>query len=94
MTLMTETFRLQEEMQSLRTICHGMRMQMHYLMMDRRDAAATATSGAHHHESRASSSNAAAAAAASDNNATAVGPVLNKMRSWLEGPNMRQDTKL
>lgn len=82
MTLMTETFRLQEEMQSLRTICHGMRMQMHYLMMDRRDAAATATSGAHHHESRASSSN-AAAAAASDNNATAVGPVLNKMRSWL-----------
>ncbi|KAI7885810.1 hypothetical protein K492DRAFT_228836 [Lichtheimia hyalospora FSU 10163] len=96
MTLMTETFRLQEEMQSLRTICHGMRMQMHYLMMDRRGAATAASAGAHHHEPRASSSNAAAvAAAASDNNATAGSvPVLNKMRSWLDAPNMRQDTKL
>ncbi|KAF7728920.1 hypothetical protein EC973_005315 [Apophysomyces ossiformis] len=36
--LMTETFRLQEEMQSLRAVCHGMRMQLHYVMMDRRGA--------------------------------------------------------
>ncbi|KAI7863323.1 hypothetical protein BDF14DRAFT_1697824, partial [Spinellus fusiger] len=35
MALMTETFRLQEEMQSVKAVCHGIRMQMHYLMMDR-----------------------------------------------------------
>ena len=88
MTLMTETFRLQEEMQSLRAICHGMRMQMHYLMMDRRGTATAASAGAHHHEPRASSSN-AAAVAASDNNATAGSvPVLNKMRAWLGKMNM------
>lgn len=43
--LMTETFRLQEELQSLRAVCHGMRMQLHYIMMDRRGAIhATGTS--------------------------------------------------
>ncbi|ORX47484.1 hypothetical protein DM01DRAFT_1310390 [Hesseltinella vesiculosa] len=43
MALMTETFRLQEEMQSLRAVCHGMRMQIHYLMMERRGSMAAAS---------------------------------------------------
>jgi FtsZ-binding cell division protein ZapB len=41
MALMTETFRLQEELQGLRSVCHGLRMQMHYLMMDRKMASTT-----------------------------------------------------
>ena len=41
MALMTETFRLQEEIQSLRAICHGLRIQMHYVLMDRRTSNAT-----------------------------------------------------
>ncbi|KAI8973276.1 hypothetical protein BDF20DRAFT_837235 [Mycotypha africana] len=43
MALMTETFRLQEELQSLRAVCHGLRMQMHYLMTDRRNASTGGT---------------------------------------------------
>ncbi|KAI9270468.1 hypothetical protein BDA99DRAFT_501856 [Phascolomyces articulosus] len=89
--LMTETFRLQEELQSLRAICHGMRMQMHYMMMERRGAssaaaAAAASMGAS--EAGASSSNA-------DGNTATAGSVaaLNRMR-WLDAPNGRQDTKL
>ncbi|CAG8541218.1 3476_t:CDS:2, partial [Ambispora gerdemannii] len=33
--LMTESLRMQEEVQSLRALCHGIRMQMHYLLMER-----------------------------------------------------------
>ncbi|CAG8630028.1 18341_t:CDS:2 [Acaulospora morrowiae] len=34
--LMTESLRMQEEIQSLKNLCHGLRMQMHYLLMERR----------------------------------------------------------
>ncbi|CAG8683035.1 1484_t:CDS:2, partial [Ambispora leptoticha] len=33
--LMTESLRMQEEMQSLKALCHGIRMQVHYLLMER-----------------------------------------------------------
>ncbi|KAG9305858.1 hypothetical protein G9A89_006269 [Geosiphon pyriformis] len=34
--LMTESLRIQEEMQSLKALCHGMRMQIHYSLAERR----------------------------------------------------------
>src|SRR5690606_3379194 len=37
MALMTESIRAQEEIQSLRAVCHGLRMQMHYLLLDRQN---------------------------------------------------------
>ncbi|RUS22583.1 hypothetical protein BC937DRAFT_88370, partial [Endogone sp. FLAS-F59071] len=43
--IMTETLRMQEEMQSLRALCHGLRMQMHYLLMERRQGPATSAGG-------------------------------------------------
>ncbi|CAO3586013.1 unnamed protein product [Absidia cylindrospora] len=78
MALMTETFRLQEELQSVRAICHGMRMQMHYLMVERRGAmmAAGAASNPppppHDHD----------------------GNGMSNRRSWLDPSGSRQDTKL
>ncbi|ORY96566.1 hypothetical protein BCR43DRAFT_458274 [Syncephalastrum racemosum] len=90
MALMTETFRLQEEIQSLRAVCHGMRMQMHFLLMDRRNSAAAPP------PTSAASSSAAAAAAAAGVNASEGQSLqaLNRMRSWLDAPGPRQDTKL
>ncbi|OZJ03895.1 hypothetical protein BZG36_03953 [Bifiguratus adelaidae] len=42
--LMTETLRLQEEIQSLRALGNGLRMQMHYVLMERRNTtSATST---------------------------------------------------
>lgn len=43
--IMTETLRIQEEMQSLRALCHGLRMQMHYLLMERRQGPAASAGG-------------------------------------------------
>ncbi|KAF9583695.1 hypothetical protein BGW38_008832 [Lunasporangiospora selenospora] len=34
MAIMTESMRMQEEIQSLRAVCHGLRMQMHYLLLE------------------------------------------------------------
>jgi hypothetical protein len=34
--IMTENMRMQEEIQSVKNICYGLRMQMHYLLMERR----------------------------------------------------------
>ncbi|RIA98559.1 hypothetical protein C1645_795773 [Glomus cerebriforme] len=34
--IMTENMRMQEEIQSVKNICHGLRMQMHYLLMEKR----------------------------------------------------------
>jgi hypothetical protein len=34
MAIMTESMRMQEEIQSLRAACHGLRMQMHYLLLE------------------------------------------------------------
>jgi hypothetical protein len=34
MAIMTESMRMQEEIQSLRAVCHGIRMQMHYLLLE------------------------------------------------------------
>lgn len=69
MALMTETFRLQEELQSLRAICHGLRMQMHYLMMDRRTN--TTSAGA--------SSNNTSTTSPNNDNTSAV----NRVRNYL-----------
>lgn len=44
MALMTETFRLHEEVQSLRAICNGLRMQIHYVLMDRKPTPAASGS--------------------------------------------------
>ncbi|CAG8499185.1 17974_t:CDS:2 [Funneliformis caledonium] len=33
--IMTEGMRMQEEIHSIKNICHGLRMQMHYLLMER-----------------------------------------------------------
>ncbi|KAI1317066.1 hypothetical protein EDD11_009049 [Mortierella claussenii] len=41
MAIMTESMRMQEEVQSLRAVCHGLRMQMHYLMLEQQNR--------HHH---------------------------------------------
>ncbi|KAG0202063.1 hypothetical protein BGX33_009925 [Mortierella sp. NVP41] len=38
MAIMTESMRLQEEVQSLRAVCHGLRMQMHYLMLEQQNS--------------------------------------------------------
>lgn len=89
MALMTETFRLQEEIQSLRAVCHGMRMQMHFLLMDRRNSAPAPPPSA-----AASSSAAAAAAAGVSASEGQSLQALNRMRSWLDAPGPRQDTKL
>ncbi|KAG0229852.1 hypothetical protein BGW42_001317 [Actinomortierella wolfii] len=35
MAIMTESIRMQEEIQSLRAVCHGLRMQMHYVLLER-----------------------------------------------------------
>lgn len=45
MALMTETFRIQEELQSLRAICHGLRMQMHFVMIERKVSNTLAVGG-------------------------------------------------
>ncbi|OAQ28453.1 hypothetical protein K457DRAFT_1407717 [Linnemannia elongata AG-77] len=37
MAIMTESMRLQEEVQSLRAVCHGLRMQMHYLLLEQQN---------------------------------------------------------
>ncbi|KAF9022774.1 hypothetical protein BGZ52_000635 [Haplosporangium bisporale] len=37
MAIMTESMRMQEEVQSLRAVCHGLRMQMHYLLLERQN---------------------------------------------------------
>ncbi|KAF9418001.1 hypothetical protein BGZ94_009811 [Podila epigama] len=37
MAIMSESMRMQEEVQSLRAVCHGLRMQMHYLLLDRQN---------------------------------------------------------
>lgn len=79
--LMTETFRLQEELQSLRAVCHGIRMQMHFLMMERRGAAAT-------------SLNATEAASSNNAHSTEGNRSISRIRSWLDGPSTRQETKL
>lgn len=71
MALMTETFRLQEELQSIRAICHGLRMQMHYVMMDRKPTPTTANTNsvANNNTNRGTDTNPANA--------------LNRMRTWL-----------
>ncbi|KAI9478632.1 MAG: hypothetical protein EXX96DRAFT_483040 [Benjaminiella poitrasii] len=74
MALMTETFRLQEELQSLRAICHGLRMQMHYIMMERK---ATTTSA-----NAASTSNNASANGNNPRGAD-TSAVLNRIQAWL-----------
>ncbi|KAI8646651.1 hypothetical protein BD408DRAFT_410036 [Parasitella parasitica] len=88
MALMTETFRLQEEMQSLRGICHGLRMQMHYIMMDRKTSATTNASA-----SGAAGGTGNTARGGSDSSGTNA---MNRMRTWLDptssGP--KQETKL
>ncbi|KAG9066115.1 hypothetical protein KI688_001334 [Linnemannia hyalina] len=38
MAIMTESMRLQEEVQSLRAVCHGLRMQMHYLLLEQQNS--------------------------------------------------------
>ncbi|ORZ16666.1 hypothetical protein BCR41DRAFT_322178 [Lobosporangium transversale] len=37
MAIMTESMRIQEEVQSLRAVCHGLRMQMHYLLLEQQN---------------------------------------------------------
>ncbi|KAF9434903.1 hypothetical protein BGZ76_007228 [Entomortierella beljakovae] len=37
MAIMTESMRTQEEVQSLRAVCHGLRMQMHYLLLEQQN---------------------------------------------------------
>ncbi|KAG0210423.1 hypothetical protein BGX28_009332 [Mortierella sp. GBA30] len=37
MAIMTESMRMQEEVQSLRAVCHGLRMQMHYLLLEQQN---------------------------------------------------------
>lgn len=37
MAIMTESMRLQEEIQSLRAVCHGLRMQMHYVLLEQQN---------------------------------------------------------
>lgn len=38
MAIMTESMRMQEEVQSLRAVCHGLRMQMHYLLLEQQNS--------------------------------------------------------
>ncbi|KAG0168395.1 hypothetical protein DFQ30_004822 [Apophysomyces sp. BC1015] len=106
--LMTETFRLQEEMQSLRAVCHGMRMQLHYVMMDRRGTM---------HGAGGSSSNTVNNAPPNPTSTNVSDPpIVRGIRNWLgkfqlctslicrsstyfvvlsvENANSRQDTKL
>ena len=80
MALMTETFRLQEELQSLRAICHGLRMQMHYLMMERKT-------------SITSNTNAATGANNGGNGDTSAANTLGRMRAWLGNFNKKQQKK-
>jgi chromosome segregation ATPase len=83
MALMTETFRLQEELQSLRAICHGLRMQMHFIMMERKTTTTATTNN------NAGSSSSSTGITTSGNNRgtagndTSVNGSLNRMRTWL-----------
>ncbi|KAI8997458.1 hypothetical protein BDB01DRAFT_771213 [Pilobolus umbonatus] len=93
MALMTETFRLQEELQSLRAICHGLRMQMHYLMMERKVHNSNASVGA----SVVTGGNGSTSTDINMNNEgnTAMGiNALNRMRTWFDQSGSRQETKL
>ncbi|KAI8088699.1 uncharacterized protein BX664DRAFT_295992 [Halteromyces radiatus] len=91
MALMTETFRLQEELQSVRAICHGMRMQMHYLMMERRGAMMMqATSGT----TNTHSDPPPPPPPLPPHDQDATGSTFQRMRSWLDPSGSRQDTKL
>ncbi|KAI8366079.1 uncharacterized protein BYT42DRAFT_540711 [Radiomyces spectabilis] len=83
--LMEETFRLQEEMQALRAICHGMRMQMHFVMMERRGSNTASSSTSAPVVSNSTSS-------VTDTNASIS--ALSRMRSWLDTSGIRQETKL
>ncbi|KAI8583007.1 hypothetical protein K450DRAFT_225891 [Umbelopsis ramanniana AG] len=74
--LMTETLRMQEEMQSLRALCHGLRMQMHYVLMERRGnvgGPSTSTAGA----------NATPGASTSTNAPTNPINGITRMRNWI-----------
>jgi TRAF-type zinc finger len=74
--LMTETLRMQEEMQSLRALCHGLRMQMHYVLMERRGnvgGPSTSTTGG----------NATPGASSSANAPTNSINAINRMRNWI-----------
>ncbi|KAG2180268.1 hypothetical protein INT43_004057 [Umbelopsis isabellina] len=85
--LMTETLRMQEEMQSLRALCHGLRMQMHFVLMERRGTIGGPSTSA----------NAAnATPGASSNTAPQANPItaMNRMRTWIDGQGPRQETKL
>ncbi|CAO3665549.1 unnamed protein product [Rhizopus microsporus] len=78
MALMTETFRLQEELQSIRAVCHGLRMQMHYLMMDRKSATATSPAAA-------AAAGSGSKVSGNDNESRHTGAMgsLDRMRNWL-----------
>lgn len=79
MALMTETFRLQEELQSVRAICHGLRMQMHFIMMERKTTATNATNN-----NTGSSSNNTGITNSGNNRGTAGNDTsVNRMRTWL-----------
>jgi hypothetical protein len=74
--LMTETLRMQEEMQSLRALCHGLRMQMHFVLMERRGSVGGPNTSANAgNVTPGASSNPTAPA----NSITAI----NRMRNWI-----------
>lgn len=74
--LMTETLRMQEEMQSLRALCHGLRMQMHFVLMERRGTLGGPSTSA---------SAANATPGSSSNSAPQANPItaMNRMRTWI-----------
>jgi hypothetical protein len=94
MALMTETFRLQEELQSLRAICHGLRMQMHYIMMERKTMASSSvvTSGgtggagganSNNNGGGGNSSNSSVVVGRNNDGNNPTSTALNRMRTWL-----------
>ncbi|KAL0085236.1 hypothetical protein J3Q64DRAFT_1746171 [Phycomyces blakesleeanus] len=82
MALMTETFRLQEEMQSLRAVCHGIRMQMHYVMMERRESM-MANASSTVANTNASANTSSSTTVAGTNSTPGALPALQRMRQWL-----------
>ncbi|GAB5592992.1 hypothetical protein Unana1_07892 [Umbelopsis nana] len=85
--LMTETLRMQEEMQSLRALCHGLRMQMHFVLMERRGSVGGPSTTSNGGNTTPGVSNTSTPPA---NAITAI----NRMRGWMDGSGPRQETKL